>query len=87
MGPCLCGDTYCPSCGNPYAAELEAASEWAGEALFKAKLTPDEYRIVVSVGLAAVHHARKAAKAQLADYQAAEEEAGAEFGNFDNQFN
>lgn len=23
MGPCLCGDPYCPSCGNPSAAAWE----------------------------------------------------------------
>lgn len=23
MGPCLCGDPYCPSCGNPGAAAWE----------------------------------------------------------------
>jgi hypothetical protein len=22
MGPCLCGDPYCPSCGNPFRCPL-----------------------------------------------------------------
>lgn len=26
-GPCLCGDPYCSSCGNPYQAEAEDAIE------------------------------------------------------------
>ena len=86
MGPCICGDYLCPSCGNPDAAELEAAEEWAIHTMYQAKLTPEEYRIVVSVGLAAVYHARRLAKANLADYQASEEEYRSEFGNFDKQF-
>lgn len=30
-GPCLCGDTYCPSCGDPGLAEAEAYWEIAQE--------------------------------------------------------
>lgn len=73
VGPCLCGDPYCGSCGNPAWAEAQAAEEWTLEALAKAKLTPEEYKIVVSVGLAAVCHARRAAKetaAAIAENQA-----------------
>ena len=33
------------------------------------KLTPEEYRVVVSVGLAAVHHGRKTAKNFLQEYK------------------
>lgn len=60
--PCLCGDIFCSACfpGNDGGA-LEEAENWAMETLKKAQLDPDEYRIVVSVGLAAVHHARKQA--------------------------
>lgn len=31
--PCLCGDPYCASCGDPQAAALEAASEFLAEIL------------------------------------------------------
>lgn len=26
-GPCLCGDPYCPSCGDPSLAVIESAIE------------------------------------------------------------
>ena len=55
----MCGDVYCPSCGNPGAAELEAAEEFVTEELAKHKCTPDEYRFVVSVGLRALESARE----------------------------
>lgn len=74
-GPCLCGDPYCPSCGNPGAAELEATEEWAMEEMSKAQLTPDEYRLVVTVGLAVVFECRKYAETVLKDYQAVLAEA------------
>lgn len=61
-GPCLCGDPYCPSCGNPHLALLEEAETWAINSMAGANLSPDEYRMVVSVGLAAVHHGRRIAK-------------------------
>lgn len=75
IGPCLCGDPYCPSCGNPGLALLEEAESWAMETLSKANLSPDEYKIAVSVGLAAVHHARshsKATRQQIAEIEAEE---------------
>jgi hypothetical protein len=59
MGPCMCGDPYCPSCGTA-DARTEAAAEWATEELAKAGLTPDEYSLVVKIGLLAVEHTRKA---------------------------
>lgn len=60
MGPCLCGDVYCPSCGNPEAAILEEAEAQAIEAMAKANLRADEYGLCVRIGLAAVMECRDA---------------------------
>lgn len=78
-GPCLCGDPYCNSCfpGND-GGSLEAAEDWTIGTLQKAKLSPDEYRVVVSVGLAAVHHTRKAATAAAKETRAIQAEIEAE---------
>ena len=32
-GPCLCGDIYCASCGNPGQADIETACDWIYEVL------------------------------------------------------
>jgi hypothetical protein len=53
-GPCLCGDPECPHCGTPGGYAEEAAAEAAIEALSLASLTPDEYRLAVAIGIAAV---------------------------------
>jgi len=67
VGPCLCGDPYCPYCGDPGAAAVEEAGIWAMERLAKARLTADEYRIVVRAGLAAVKASRTVTAAVVAD--------------------
>ncbi len=46
MGPCLCGDPYCPSCGDPGAAALE---EWAlafTDKLIELGIADDEARFI-----------------------------------------
>lgn len=58
MGPCLCGDPYCPRCGNPEAAKLEAAQDDLLTRLAAFGITADEYAIVLEVGTAAVKSAR-----------------------------
>ena len=40
MGPCLCGDPYCGSCGDPYLAELEGA--FISIELFLYQIFPDD---------------------------------------------
>lgn len=74
-GPCMCGDPYCPHCGSPYAAELEAAEEWLMEVFHKAGFAPDEYRMAGRVGLAAVREARRMEKKREQDLRAIEAEA------------
>ena len=65
----------CPSCGNPLAAELEAAEAACLERLANANLTPEEYALVATVGLAAVEHARKEVDRAIAEFKALEAEA------------
>lgn len=40
-GPCLCGDTYCPSCGNPSAAAYADCVDTFAEKLATANLTEE----------------------------------------------
>jgi hypothetical protein len=74
-GPCLCGDPYCPSCGNPGAAEFEEAENWASERLYKHCQTPEEIRLVITVGLVAMRQARRAAEKAVAAVNAINGEA------------
>ena len=59
-GPCMCGDIYCASCGDPGLAEVEAAEEWLIDQLDEMKLSVQEYKIVATVGLEAVRASREA---------------------------
>lgn len=77
IGPCLCGDPYCPSCGNPARAVLEEAEAAAIEQLAKVCTTPEDYRIAVEFGVAAVKLAAKSADdaiRQLAEAEASYED-------------
>lgn len=74
IGPCMCGDPYCASCGNSKLADLEAAEEAAMDAFQKAKLTPDEYEMVVKIGLVAVGAAREYAKTRVEEVKRQEAE-------------
>lgn len=69
-GPCLCGDPYCGSCGDPGAVELEAASEGVMDAFGEAKFTVEEYALAGAVAIAAVEAHRKAAKVLLDEQRA-----------------
>lgn len=73
MGPCLCGDPYCGSCGNPSLAKLEAIKDDFMEKIHNAGLDEFEYRIVLDVGLKAVEMSRKATKNRLAEIKEDEE--------------
>jgi sarcosine oxidase delta subunit len=42
MGPCLCGDCYCPHCGDPGAAAFEAFCDEAIERFEKIAPLPEE---------------------------------------------
>lgn len=60
-GPCLCGDPYCPYCGYPGAAELEAWQEHLCE--ITADFDEEQARIFETVGMAAVKAYDEALKA------------------------
>jgi len=49
-GPCLCGDPYCPSCGNPAAAEYADAVDELCERLLEKDFTLEELRQFESAG-------------------------------------
>lgn len=66
-GPCLCGDPYCPSCGNPGLAEKEEMEERFLETLDKYNLSKVEYEVVLTVGLAAVEAHRQARREERRD--------------------
>ena len=71
--PCMCGDPYCPRCGNPYLAKIEAAEDGLLDALSEVCQTVEDYEIVKQVGTAAVKAAReyaeKAIKENMSDDQ------------------
>lgn len=69
MGPCLCGDPYCPSCGNPGLAKLEAIQDDFMEKLNKLGLAEEEYQLFFDVGEAAVKAARLVTKKVMDDYK------------------
>ena len=60
MGPCLCGDPYCPSCGDPSLALWEDAIDKLSERLEKAGLDEYEFKLFVTVGFAAIEAHREA---------------------------
>lgn len=62
IGPCLCGDPCCPSCGDPGACEMEAAYETFWDILEENEISPEELGIFLNVGLSAVLNARELAK-------------------------
>lgn len=76
MGPCLCGDPYCHSCGNPSAAKLEAAYDNLIEKINEFGLNSDEeFQLFLDVGIQAVKSARILAENAVKEYRASEAEA------------
>lgn len=65
--PCLCGDPACGSCGDPFAEACIAAEEKLCEALNEARVSPEEYMLVMNVGLAAVWGSRAVTKIVVED--------------------
>lgn len=66
-GPCLCGDTYCPSCGDPSLAAYEEAIEDLCEKLFELKLSEYELELFKAVGFKAIEHHRQIIDETIAD--------------------
>lgn len=62
IGPCLCGDPYCPSCGNPSQAAFGDALDQLCEDLEEMGLDEHEFVLFVTTGKAAVEAYRNAEK-------------------------
>jgi hypothetical protein len=58
-GPCLCGDPYCSSCGNPAAAEFADIMEDHCEMLEGFLIAKEEFQIFSEAGKAAVLKQRR----------------------------
>jgi hypothetical protein len=59
IGPCMCGDPYCSSCGDPSLAKMEEAIEALTERLINLKLDEDELWLFEKMGKAAVEAQRE----------------------------
>lgn len=58
-GPCLCGDPYCPKCGNPGAAAYEEALDNLIDNINDLDCDETELAIFELAGKEAVEHYRK----------------------------
>lgn len=67
MGPCLCGDIYCSSCGNPAQAELEEKIEAFVDEISDFVESPQEIDLILEVGRAAVLKMRAVVDDLVAD--------------------
>lgn len=68
-GPCLCGDSYCPHCGNPAEAARCDALEELCDKVIGLDMSQEEMEIFWKVGLAAVEAIRPALR-DLSDVRA-----------------
>lgn len=76
IGPCLCGDPGCASCGQPGMAELEEATEQVCEMMEAAKLDAAEMRLAARVGIVAAFLARRLTAQRIGDARADDALAG-----------
>lgn len=58
-GPCLCGDPYCPSCGDPAAARYADALDTLIDNINELDCDETEIAIFEQAGKEAVEHYRK----------------------------
>jgi hypothetical protein len=49
VGPCLCGDPYCGSCGDPSLAILEEAEIKLADTMNEHKATIEHYDMVIKL--------------------------------------
>jgi hypothetical protein len=66
-GPCLCGDPYCPSCGDPEAARVEEECEKLWTEMDEKRMSLIELKLFKDVGFAAVEGHREACKDVVAE--------------------
>lgn len=69
-GPCLCGDAYCPHCGDPEGAARCDALEDLCDKIIGLDMSQEEMEIFWKIGSAAVEAIRPALR-DLADVRAA----------------
>lgn len=69
-GPCLCGDPYCPSCGNPEQENFKDAIDDLCEKMEDEQLSDHELGLFISVGFAAVKEHRRAVGGIMSDVNA-----------------
>lgn len=69
-GPCLCGDSYCPHCGNPAEAARCDAIEELCDKVIGLDMSQEEMEIFWKIGSAAVEAIRPSLR-DLADVRAA----------------
>ncbi len=67
IGPCLCGDPYCPHCGDPTVAELADLIDDIADTMSELIESPEEARIFELAGAMAVHAHREAIITELAN--------------------
>lgn len=66
-GPCLCGDPYCPSCGDPSLAKLEGAIEKLCDKLYEMQIDEYELQIFQDVGFKAIESFREVVKDAISE--------------------
>ena len=64
-GPCDCGDIACPSCGDPYAAMLEEATEKFFDLLDTMKMDQYDYQFLIDVTPALIKSFREAKQSHI----------------------
>jgi len=74
IGPCLCGDPYCPNCGDPSQAELADAIDAMADAVSSVFQSPSEVTLFQQAGLAALNAARDLVKDEVAQARASDGE-------------
>jgi len=73
VGPCLCGDPYCPRCGDPERGKCEEAFDDLLDALMEKELTVPEIMMVKAIALVCVEAHRCAEGETLSNMRQAEE--------------
>lgn len=66
IGPCLCGDPYCPYCGDPGAAAMEEWILGIENLAMEKRFTEIEARLFQKTGIAAVEAYREEMRGKTA---------------------
>lgn len=48
-GPCVCGDPYCPRCGDPERAKAELAAERLADTVVELNATEEEVEMLIKI--------------------------------------